>query len=365
MEHEAKIFVVDDTETNIDVLLETLGEQYDVSVALDGESALEDIPTTKPDLILLDIMMPGIDGYEVCRQLKQDPATRDIPVIFITAKQESEDQTQGFRVGAVDYITKPFSPPVVQARVKTHLNLVRARQQLANQNVILEERVKERTLALDEKNQELEATRLEIIRRLGRAAEYKDNETGLHVIRMSHYSKIVALKSGMAEDQAELLLNAAPMHDIGKIGTPDSILLKPGKLSNEEWEIMRQHPGIGAGIIGRHESPLLSMARVVALTHHEKWNGGGYPRGLEGDKIPIEGRIVAIADVFDALTTARPYKPEWPVEKALEMIKSEAGTHFDPTLVTVFLTCIDEMLEVRQKWSEQGGSFDSLSDGVR
>ncbi|MBF0448944.1 MAG: two-component system response regulator [Magnetococcales bacterium] len=365
MKHEATIFVVDDTEMNIDVLLETLGDRYDVSVALDGESALEDIPITRPDLILLDVMMPGIDGYEVCERLKNDPLTREIPVIFITAKQESDDQTRGFQVGAVDYITKPFSPPVVQARVETHLNLMKARKQLARQNEILEQRVKERTLELDNKNQELEQTRLEIIRRLGRAAEYKDNETGLHVIRMSHYSRLLALKSGMSPDKADILLNAAPMHDIGKIGTPDSILLKPGKLTDIEWKVMRRHPVIGAGILGSHESELLSLAAVVALTHHEKWDGSGYPNGLSGEDIPLEGRIVAIADVFDALTTVRPYKKEWPLEEALDLIKGESGSHFDPHLVPLFLESIDDMLKIRQKWSEQDVHDRSLSDLVR
>ncbi len=352
-EQAAKIFVVDDTETNIDILLETLGEIYDVSVALDGVTALEDIPGRHPDLILLDVMMPELDGYEVCRRLKQDPETRDIPVIFVTAKQETEDETYGLELGAVDYITKPFSPAVVLARVRTHLQLLQMRRELAQANEVLEEKVRRRTEQLHQKNLELEQTRLEIIRRLGRAAEYKDNETGLHVIRMSQYSHLLALAAGMGEKWAETLLNAAPMHDIGKIGIPDIILLKPGRLSDEEWQIMRTHPEIGAGIIGEQSSELLEMARSVALTHHEKWDGSGYPNGLRGTDIPLEARIVAIADVFDALTTKRPYKPAWSIEQATNLLRECAGSHFDPQLVPLFIDILPQVLAVRESWKEQ------------
>ncbi|MBF0627126.1 MAG: response regulator [Magnetococcales bacterium] len=348
-----RIFVVDDTETNIDILLETLGDSYEVSVALDGPTALEDIPERLPDLILLDVMMPEMDGYEVCRRLKQDPRTQAIPLIFVTAKQETEDETYGLELGAVDYITKPFSPAVVLARVRTHLQLEKARRELARSNEVLEERVRQRTAELHIKNAELEETRLEIIRRLGRAAEYKDNETGLHVIRMSHYSRLLALAAGMDEKWCETLFQAAPMHDIGKIGIPDLILLKPGRLSNDEWNVMRGHPGIGAGIIGKQSSPLLETARIVALTHHEKWDGTGYPRGLVGENIPIEGRIVAIADVFDALTTKRPYKEAWPIPRAMELLREGAGYHFDPRLVPLFDSILPRILEVRESWKEQ------------
>lgn len=355
-----RIFIVDDTETNIDVLMASLGEEYDISVALDGESFLEDVTHTNPDLILLDIMMPGIDGYAVCERLKQSPETRDIPVIFITAKQETDDETRGFAVGAVDYITKPFSPPVVQMRVNTHLQLVHARKQLAAQNQVLEQKVQERTLQLKEKNDELERTRLQIIRRLGRAAEFKDNETGLHVIRMSHYSRLLAQAVGMGQEESELLLQAAPMHDIGKIGIPDRILLKPMRLNEEEWAIMRRHPEIGGGIIGIHETPLLQNARTVALTHHEKWDGTGYPNGLRGEEIPLVGRIVAIADVFDALTSDRPYKQAWSVERTVELLTTEAGRHFDPTLVPMFIGLMESILEIRGKWAETTESEENL-----
>jgi putative two-component system response regulator len=227
----------------------------------------------------------------------------------------------------VDYITKPVSPPIVRARVRTHLSLVRM--------------------------DELRESRMQIIERLGRAAEYKDNETGLHVIRMSHYAQLLALRAGWSEVDAEELLAAAPMHDIGKIGIPDAILLKPGPLSPEEWAVMRTHPQIGADIIGEHRSKVLALAREIAWCHHEKWDGSGYPRGLAGDAIPMSARIVAVADVFDALTTARPYKRAWTVEAAAEQLRKDAGHHFDPQLVELFMGILPQVLEIRERWKER------------
>ena len=329
----ATILVVDDTPGNIDILQGILSPAYRVKVAASGARALEIAAQTEaPDLILLDIMMPGMDGYEVIRRLKADPLTRAIPVLFITAKESPEDEQKGFDLGCVDYITKPISAPRVRARVRTHLAL-------RDQNRVLEGLVHERT-------RELQETRLEIIQRLGRAAEFKDNETGMHVIRMSHASRIIALELGLPEAEAETLLHAAPMHDIGKIGIPDRVLQKPGKLDAEEWAIMRRHPEIGHGIIGGHRSALLKMAAEVALTHHEKWDGSGYPRGLRGEAIPQTGRIVAVADVFDALTSVRPYKPAWPVEAAVgELIKC-SGAHFEPRVVDAFLARLPDILAV-------------------
>lgn len=332
------ILVVDDVETNVDILVAILSDDYDISVALDGPSALEYVAEETPDLILLDIMMPGIDGYEVCRQLKANISTRNIPVIFVTAMGEVEDEAKGFELGAVDYITKPVSPPIVRARVRTHLALY-------DQNRELERKVRQRTA-------ELYATRQEIIRRLGRAAEFKDNETGLHVVRMSYYAKLIAQAAGFSAEHAELLLNAAPMHDIGKIGIPDKILRKPGKLDAEEWEVMQRHTTMGAEILGAQPSELLQMAKMIALTHHEKWNGKGYPEGLAGEVIPIESRIVAIADVFDALTNERPYKKAWSVEDAVALIKRESGEHFDPMLVDAFLKALPGILEIKDQYAE-------------
>ncbi|MCI0733714.1 MAG: two-component system response regulator [Methylococcaceae bacterium] len=334
------ILLVDDVPENIDVLNGILKDRYKIKVALNGTKALEiakaGIP---PDLILLDIMMPGMDGYEVCRRLKSDFATRRIPVIFVTAMDDIDDEARGFELGAVDYITKPVSPAIVQARVETQLALY-------DRSRMLENRVRQRTAELNE-------SRLQIIQRLGRAAEYKDNETGLHVVRMSHYSKLIGLAAGMSEDEAELLLNAAPMHDIGKIGIPDRILQKSGELDVADWEIMRRHPEIGAEILGEHSSELLNLARQVALTHHEMWNGQGYPEGLKGEEIPLAGRIVTLADVFDALTTERPYKKAWTVEKTLEFIQKKSGVIFDPWLVEVFLGIVPQILEIKERYREE------------
>ncbi|MGI2021786.1 HD domain-containing phosphohydrolase [Shewanella glacialipiscicola] len=330
---KATVLIVDDTPENIDILVGILSDDYKIKVAIDGPRALALVAKSRPDLILLDVMMPGMNGYEVCKLLKQDPLTSHIPVIFVTALSEVADETQGFALGAVDYITKPVSAAVVKARVKTHLALY-------DQKRLLEQQVKIRT-------QELEATRFEIIRRLGRAAEYKDNETGLHVVRMSHYARLLAIKLGLPDTFCDLIFNAAPMHDIGKIGTPDAVLKKPGKLNAEEWAIMQQHAVIGAEIIGEHDDPLLTMARRIALTHHEKWDGSGYPYGLVGEDIPLEGRIVAIADVFDALTSQRPYKPAWTIEATMELLESEAGKHFDPKLVAEFKQILPQVVEIR------------------
>ena len=321
-----RLLLVDDEPTNLQVLRHVLQADYRLLFATDGARALQVAREQLPQLILLDIMMPGMDGYAVCRALKADPATAGIPVIFITALNDSQDETAGFDVGGVDYLTKPVSPPVVRARVRTHLSLVRM--------------------------EELRETRLQIVQRLGRAAEYKDNETGLHVIRMSHFSQLLALAAGCSPAWAEDLLNAAPMHDVGKIGIPDAVLRKPGPLDADEWATMRRHPEIGAEIIGEHPSGVLQLAREIALAHHEKWDGSGYPRGLAGEAIPLSARIVAIADVFDALTTRRPYKEPWPVQEAMNHIAAQAGKHFDPALVALFAPLLPQLLEIRARWAE-------------
>jgi len=332
------VLVVDDTPANIDVLVGTLKGQYNVKAAINGNMALQIAKQTPPDIILLDIMMPEIDGFEVCQRLKSDYLTRRIPVIFVTAKIGVEDELRGLELGAVDYITKPISPPIVLARVKTHLALY-------DQNRELDRKVRLQT-------QQLHETRLKIIQRLGKAAEFKDNETGLHVIRMSRYAYVLAKAAGLPELDAELLMNAAPMHDIGKIGIPDNILKKPGVLTEDEFEEMNAHCQIGADVIGEDSSELLRLAKEVSLTHHEKWSGDGYPKGLSGDEIPLTGRIVAIADVFDALTSERPYKKSWSVEDATRLLEKEAGEHFDPELVSLFLQNLAEIRAIKEQFSE-------------
>lgn len=321
-----RILVVDDEPTNLQLLRQILQNQYRLLFAKDGARTLELARQERPDLILLDVMMPGMTGFETCRRLKAEPLTAAIPVIFVTALNEAAQEVDGFDAGAVDYITKPVSPATVLARVRTHLSLVR----------------------LDE----LKHSRLQIIQRLGLAAEYKDNETGLHVIRMSHYAQLLGRAAGLDEVDAEELLAAAPMHDVGKIGIPDRILQKPGKLDAEEWAVMQTHTTIGAEIIGEHSHGLLARARVIALTHHEKWDGSGYPHGLAGAAIPLDGRIVAIADVYDALTSKRPYKEAWDSDRAFAWIGEQAGSHLDPRLAALFLTLEPEILQIGRKWAE-------------
>ncbi|WP_377702141.1 HD-GYP domain-containing protein [Pseudoduganella sp. UC29_71] len=321
------ILAVDDEASNLQLLRHILQDQYRLLFAKDAARALDLARQERPNLILLDVMMPGITGYEACRILKADPATAAIPVIFATALNDPDDEVTGFEAGAVDYITKPLSPPIVRARVRTHLSLVRA--------------------------DELKETRLQIVQRLGLAAEYKDNETGLHVIRMSHYARVLGLAAGLSDTAAEDLLHAAPMHDVGKIGIPDRILQKPAALDKEEWKIMQSHSTIGADIIGEHTHGMLALARNIALTHHEKWDGSGYPRGLAGEDIPLEGRIVAIADVFDALTSSRPYKEAWPVEEAVQYLRQQRGQHFDAHLVDLFLEHLPEIVEIKERWAER------------
>ncbi|SHH77580.1 HD-GYP domain-containing protein [Ferrimonas marina] len=332
------LLLVDDTATNIDVLVGILRDDYRLRVALDGITALKIVEQSPPDLILLDIMMPQMDGLEVCRRLKQDPRFAEIPVIFVTALGEVEDEAKGLAVGAVDYISKPVNAAVVRARVATHLNLFSQAQHL-------ESLVQKRT-------SELEQTRLHIIQCLGRAAEYKDNETGYHVIRMSHFAHRLAKAAELPEHFCSLLLNAAPMHDIGKIGIPDQILKKQARLDSGEWTVMRQHPALGADILGQLDSELMQMASRIALSHHERWDGNGYPNRLKGEEIPIEGRIVAIADVFDALTSERPYKHAWSVDDTLAQIASERGRQFDPELVDLFLPLEPELVAIRQRYQD-------------
>lgn len=321
-----KVLVVDDEPINLKVLNNILKDTYKLIFAKNGLEALRLVEKDKPDLILLDVMMPEMTGYEVCENLKANPLFKRIPVIFVTALSDAVDEAKGLNIGAVDYISKPVTPAVVKARVKTHLSLVDV--------------------------DELKATRLQVIQRLGRAAEYKDNETGMHVMRMSHYSKVISLAFGHSPKSADALFHAAPMHDIGKIGIPDSIMLKPGKLTDEEFAEMQKHPQIGSEILGESDSDLIELAKIVAMTHHEKWDGSGYPNQLKGEDIPIEGRIVALADVFDALTSVRPYKEAWSVEQAVEFIISQKEKHFDPELVDLFVKELDQIIEIKNHWKD-------------
>ena len=283
-------------------------------------------------------MMPAMSGFEVCTALKSDPKTTDLPVIFVTAHSDSDGESLGFKLGAADYIAKPFSPEIVKARVRTQLALSRQRHQLE--------------LLVRERTRELEETRLEIIRQLARAAELRDNETGLHVTRVSDYAYHIARATGLSEDHATLVRTVAPLHDVGKIGVPDQILLKRGGLTADEWSIIQTHCDLGYRVIGNHGTELLRTAALCAYCHHERWDGHGYPRRLAGKEIPLVARILAVADVFDALTCERPYKRAWSFEEAVAEIRRCSGSQFDPAIVTSFIAALPEIKAVMKRFSE-------------
>lgn len=330
------ILVVDDTPENIDVLKGILASEYVVRAATSGALALKLVEKKPPDLILLDVMMPEMDGYEVCRRLKSDDRTAQIPVIFVTAKTETEDEQAGFELGAVDYIAKPVNLAIVQARVKTHLAL--ADQQRACR------------LQVEERTQELELAQKAAVFMLGDAGHYNDTDTGVHIWRMAAFSAALAKAVHWPVEQTRLLELAAPMHDTGKIGIPDSILKAPRRLTPAEWEVMKTHSEIGHRILSKSNTELFQLASQVSLSHHERWDGRGYPHGLAGEDIPECARIVAIADVFDALTMRRPYKEAWPWDDAFDLIRRDAGSHFDPTLVEAFLDIREHVIELKQAW---------------
>ncbi len=338
------ILIVDDTPDNIMLLARLLKEKYHTKVATNGSTALQIANSTPElDLILLDVMMPGVDGYETCRQLKANPATADIPVIFLTAKNEVEDEAMGLTMGAVDYLAKPISPPILFARVATQLTLRSARQLLQGQNQDLERMVRERTAQLSLMQ---DAT----IMAMASMAETRDNETGNHLRRTQNYVKALALHlqhhprfaSELTDDNIELLYKSAPLHDIGKVGIPDRILLKPGKLDSEEFEIMKLHAVYGRDTIMLVEKHLggsntfLKFAREIAHSHQEKWDGSGYPDNLCGDAIPLSARLMAVADVYDALISKRVYKRAFSHDEALDIMRKGRASHFDPDIYDAF-----------------------------
>lgn len=355
------ILLVDDTPANIAVINAVLKDEYRTRIATSGRKALDlaFADDGRPDLVLLDIMMPEMDGYEVCRRLKADPRTAGIPVIFLTALHEEQDEATGFAAGGVDFITKPFSPEIVRARVRTHLMLRAAQLQLARQNALLEEKVEERT-------RELALVRDLTIVSMASLAETRDNETGNHIRRTQTYMRALAIAlrdhpafAGFFTDETiDLLYKSAPLHDIGKVGVPDRILLKPGKLTPEEFEIMKLHAVHGRDAIAAsearvgQENSFLRFAREIAYSHHEKWDGSGYPQGLSGTAIPVSGRLMAVADVYDALISKRVYKPAFPHEEAVDVIRKGRGQHFDPDIVDAFLTIADEFRRIAAEFAD-------------
>jgi putative two-component system response regulator len=330
----AKIMMVDDQPAMLRLLQTRLGQEgYEVRLFTEGLLALAGAISQRPDLILLDVCMPTMNGFDVCEQLRSNPALADIPVIFLTASDRIEDKVLAFRSGAADYITKPFQFEEVKSRVKTHLEVHRLQQVRQRHSDRLEELVRSRT-------HELEESRIEILHRLAIAAEYRDCDTGKHTQRVGRISALLARELGVSVADAELIRLAAPLHDIGKIGIPDHILLTSRKLTADEFNTMKSHVLIGSTILSGSESPLLQMAERIALYHHECWDGAGYSAGLKGDAIPLPARIVSVADTFDALTHKRPYKRAWPLDEAMAEIERLSGSKFDPTVVSSFRTLV-------------------------
>ena len=357
----ATILVVDDEPANV-VLIETILNSHGYEQVYSTQDPTQVLGLYRQHdiaLILLDINMPVMDGYDVMAQLKALDGSDLPPILVLTAQHSQNFRQRAFDAGARDYVTKPFDVNELLSRVRNLLQAELAQQYMRKQNDILDQRVSERTQALQVAQQQLHDSRLQVVRRLGRAAEFRDNETGLHIIRMSKIAALLGRAAGMNEEECDLLLNAAPMHDIGKIGIPDEILLKPGRFELDEWRIMQSHAQIGADILSGDDSNLLVMAAEIALTHHEKWDGSGYPRGLKGKEIPLVGRLCALADVFDALTSKRPYKPAWSEADALEYLVGESGRHFDPDLVEHFLALFPKIASIRKMHSEPG--YDNLS----
>ncbi len=355
---DQKILVVDDVVENIDILIGMLKSSYKMVAARNGEKALKLVGSKNPpDLILLDIMMPEMDGYEVCEKLKADETTKNIPVIFLTALSEEKNESRGLQLGAVDYITKPFSPELVRARIKNQIELKRHRDNL-------EGLVAERTAQLKRANQKLKISSLDTIHRLSRAAEYKDLDTGAHIQRMGQYAVALARKLGLNDKIVDAIQYAVPMHDVGKIGVPDRILLKPGKLTGAEFEIMKQHTIIGAKILVDSDAGFIRLAEVVALTHHEKWDGSGYPNNLKNAEIPLAGCITAVSDVFDALTSKRPYKEPFSIDKSFNIIEAGRGGHFRPDIVDAFLEIKAEIVSIKEKYQDKEESLIFQVEGI-
>jgi putative two-component system response regulator len=341
------ILVVDDDPGVQNMIKRILGRSgYRVQTAQGGREAYAVVSETVPDLIILDLSMPDIDGFEVASHLKNNAATKEIPIILITGLDNSENHVKALDIGINDFLSKTAEPEEILARTRSHLRIKQLNDQLNNNRIALEKTVDLRT-------EQLKNASLEVIWRLTAASEYRDNETGAHIKRMSHYSAAIAHKMGLRKKTVETILYSAPMHDIGKIGIPDDILLKAGELNTEEWRIMRKHTIIGANILKGSTIGFVRMGAMIALTHHEKWDGSGYPNGLKGRQIPLAGRIVALADVFDALTSKRTYKEPYSVEKSNRIIEQGCGRHFDPDVVDAFFSIQNEILNIKDMFKDQ------------
>ncbi len=367
------VLVVDDTVEVIDLLVDLLQKPYRVKAATSGQRALEIAASTAPpDLILLDIMMPDLSGYAVCERLKANPATRDIPVIFLTAMTSTDDERRGLEMGAVDFITKPVNPPIVLARVATHLQLKAAADFLRDQNAYLEQEVERR-------GRELAAIQDVTVLAMASLAETRDSDTGNHIRRTQFYVKALAehlchherFQAVLDRRTIELLFKSAPLHDIGKVGIPDRILLKPGPYVPEEFEVMKTHTTIGRDAILKAEQQLglevdfLRLAKEIAYSHQEKWDGSGYPEGLAGDQIPVSARLMALADVYDALISRRVYKDGMPHNQATAIIEKGRGSHFDPDVVDAFLAVQDQFQEIAARFADTDADLQQKAHNLR
>ena len=353
---QAKILVIDDESDNLLIIREYLNDSgyQNIQTTLNPHDAVGLLRNKIFDLILLDLTMPEIDGFDVLRYSKEQ-REKSGPIIIITARQDNESRIKALKTeGVRDFLCKPFIEEELLLRVRNMLEMHLTQKHL-------NQKVRERTSELENRNEQLRQNQLEMIERIGLAAEFRDNDTGFHITRMSRYSEILGLKIGLSPSEAELLMITSPMHDVGKIGIPDHILLKPGKLDPREWEIMKKHPAIGARILSdrpskmgksRKPSKLVKTGRIIALTHHDKWDGTGYPRGLKGEQIPLFGRIVSVADVFDALTSVRPYKKAWMEEAALDLIISENGTQFDPQVSQAFTDVFPQIIDIKNQYQD-------------
>jgi len=344
-----RVYIIDDNETNLMLLKQIVlktNNSLEIETFLYPGVALARCEESMPDLVLVDYMMPDIDGHEVVRRLRTQPAAQDMPIVMVTASDERSVRQKALDLGATDFIAKPIEPNEVKARLNNLLALRRSHLLLRDRNRWLADEIAIATKAINDREEEL-------IVRLSRAAEFRDTETGAHILRMAQYSRLIAVQLGLDKEDCTLLGRAAPMHDIGKLGIPDSILLKPDRLTAEEMEVMRCHARIGHSILMGSESRLIRLGAEIALTHHEKYDGTGYPTGLAGEAIPLVGRIVAVADVFDALTSARPYKVAWDLEKARDYLEEGREKHFDPKCVDAFMAVWNEVLSVRTKFSDR------------
>jgi putative two-component system response regulator len=343
-----RILAVDDDSDLLALMAKALGADYDADTASDAGTAIEKaFASPQPDLILLDVEMPDVSGFEVCRALKGEPATADIPIIFLTGKTEAQAQVEGLELGAVDYITKPINAKVLKARVRLHLALIDRRQEL-------ERLVQERT-------EQLERTRTELIKRLGRAMQmHESSAVGNRVMRLSHYAKLISQAAGAKPQVCEMMMVAAPLHDVGKLGVPAEILQKKDKLSVPDWERIKRHPKIGAEIIGEHDDPIVKLARQIALTHHENWDGSGYPDGLKGEAIPWPGRVMAVVDSFEAMTATQYYRAPKSVDDAVFEIEKFSGKRYDPKIVEAFKKALPALQKVRETFADQLGDMINL-----